>query len=550
MNMKPLRYAITVLLGGGIAIPAQAALELYVDSKTSQVFTSPGPGRIKLGEFEQVDKKETQSQKKAKKSSSYAGGAAYEDSAYSAKADLATTEEVKKVEDKLNQRIDAVVNKPKKPNEAKATIDDKGFRFETNDSAFKFSLNGRLHTDADMYSGGDIITFSDANGNGSFDPGEKNDGTLDYNRLTDGTEIRRLRMEFAGQFYEDWKMKMQPELANGGGNLTVGIRDAFVQYTGFGDAGYFTVGQSKQPYSYQQMMSSNDMVFMERSTEYEFTNRSVNRAIGLRYDLPGTWWGFSTGIYGDTATRQTSGTATQNDEGWGGAMRATIAPWYQSDELLHLGASAAYRAPSSQNRKVTYRIAPTAISQVDYLDTGGMPDIQNSQFANAELLGVYGPLSIESEYNGTWINSNDSETSSGKPAGNGYMQGAHFDMAYVLTGESRATVYRADQGVAGRIKPNQNLNFDDGWGAWELKGRFMWVDMNQIADRTYAGGNQVASTFGFNWYWNNWSRFMVDWTHVYSLGVGAAGEDRKVLKIPGNTTGDWDYIQARVSLAY
>ena len=78
----------------------------------------------------------------------------------------------------------------------------------------------------------------------------------------------------------------------------------------------------------------------------------------------------------------------------------------------------------------------------------------------------------------------------------------------------------------------------------------MWVDMNQIGDSNYAGGNQVASTFGANWYWNNWSRFMLDWTHVYSLGVGSAGSERTVLRVPGNTTGDWDYVQARVSLAY
>ena len=79
----------------------------------------------------------------------------------------------------------------------------------------------------------------------------------------------------------------------------------------------------------------------------------------------------------------------------------------------------------------------------------------------------------------------------------------------------------------------------------------MWVDMNQIADSaTYGGGSQVASTFGGNWYFNNWARFMLDWTHVYSLNVGRAGVNRTVLDIPGNTTGDWDYVQARIDLHY
>ena len=538
--MKPtaLRLAVTALLGGSMLTPAQA-LQLYVDSKTSQVFTTPGPNRIKLGDFEQVDEKPLKSKSKH-------SATAYDDTAYSSKADLATADEVKKVETKLNARIDDVVNKPKKPNEAKATIDDKGMRFETNDGAFKFSLNGRLHTDAAINSGGDFFTYNAKTPYGPYD-GER---VID-NRQSDGTEIRRLRMEFAGQFYDDWKFKMQPELANAGSaQYTVGIRDAFVQYTGFGDYGSFTAGQSKQPYSFQQMMSSNDMVFMERSMEYTFTNASVNRAIGLRYDLPGSWWGFSTGLYGDTATPQTSGTSDAPDEGWGGAVRATMAPWMKSDELAHVGASAAYRAPQSDRRDLRYNFRQTAMSPVAYLDTGTMRDIQNSQFINGEMVGIYGPFSFETEYNGTWINSNDSETSFGEPAGPGYMQGAHVDVAYSLTGESRATSYRADQGVLGRIKPNHNLDFDDGWGAWEMKGRFAWVDMNQIEDKSFAGGNQVSSTIGANWYWNNWSRFMLDWTHVYSLNVGQAGINRTVLDVPGQNTGDWDVVQARIDLHY
>lgn len=537
--MKPtaLRFAVSALLGGGLVTPAQA-LQLYVDSKTSQVFTTPGPNRIKLGEFEQVEHKEASHAKKSK----HAAVSNYDDEGYSSKTDLATADEVKKVESKLNARIDDVVNKPKKPNEAKTTIDDKGIRFETNDGAFKFALNGRLHTDAAMYSGGDIATVSEVAGK----------EVKQYNRESDGTEVRRLRMEFAGQFYDDFKFKVQPELANAGtgGQYTVGIRDAFVHYTGFGEYGEFLAGQSKQPYSFQQMMSSNDMVFMERSMEYAFTNTSVNRALGLRYDLPGSWWGFSTGIYGDTATPQTSGTSDAPDEGWGGAMRATLAPWMKSDELMHVGASAAYRAPQSDRRDLRYNFRQTAMSPVAYLDTGTMHDIQNSQFINGEMVGVYGPLSFETEYNGTWINSNDSETSAGKPSGPGFMQGAHVDVAYTLTGESRATTYRPSQGVLGRIKPNHNLNFDDGWGAWELKGRFAWVDMNQIGEQRNQGGNQVSSTIGANWYWNNWSRFMLDWTHIYSLNVGEAGVNRTVLNIPGNDTGDWDVVQARVSLAY
>lgn len=537
---------LATVVAMAFSLPAHSALELYVDAKTNQVYTTPGPGRHKLGEFEQINSHE--------KSKDHLSSAQDKSTSKISSLNVATADQVKSVEDKLNARIDSVVNKPKKPNEAKTQIDGKGIRFETNDGAFKFSLNGRLHTDADMFSGGDFVTYNDINNSGKYDPQNKKDGGLVNNVQSDGTEIRRFRMEFAGQFYDDWKFKMQPELANGGGNLTVGIRDAYVNYTGFGDAGNFYVGQSKQPYSYQQMMSSNDMVFMERSTEYVFTNISVNRAIGLRYDVGKDWWGFSTGIYGDTATRQASGTTatTQgDDEGWGAAARGTIAPWYKSDEIVHLGGSAAYRAPRTGDNSVRYSQAPTAISHFSYLDTGNLRNLRNMQFINGELLGIYGPLSIESEYNAAWINGNDASTviNGVGPAGSGYLQGAHVDVAYSLTGESRATSYDPVQGVVKKFKPNHNLTFsENGWGGWELKGRFMWLDMNQMENSWNQGGSQVASTFGANWYFNDWARFMVDWTHVYSLDVGKAGTNRTVL---GNqNTGDWDYVQARVDLHY
>ncbi|RYU58402.1 hypothetical protein EWI61_11045 [Methylolobus aquaticus] len=519
MKASRVAMAVSALMGGVCITPAEA-LDLYVDVKTNQVYTVPGPHRVKLGAFKQVDE--------------MAGEMAAE-----APAQVASVDDVKKVESKLNQKIDAIANKPKKPNESKGTIDGKGIRWETNDGKFKFSINGRLHTDANLNSGGDIITYNDNSNTGTFEPGDP----ITQNRLTDGTEIRRFRMEFAGQFYDDFLWKMQPEIANAGGDGTIGIRDAFIQYTGF-DWGKWTLGQSKQPFSYQQMMSSNDMPFMERSLEYEFTNRSVNRAVGIRYDIGGEQWGFGVGWYGDTATRQASGTTAADDEGWGAAARLTAAPIYTPDTLLHVGTSVAYRAPRSGDPNIRYRIAPSAIDHVNYLDTGNLKGYENSQFFNAEATGAWGPLSFEGEYNATWLNRDSGYD-------DGFLSGYHFDLIYSLTGESRAAFYNAEQGVIRKLRPNQNFDLAGGWGAWELKGRIMYVDMNNVGDPGNTGGRELASTFGVNWHWNDWARLLVDWTHVWNLDVGAASVRRAQLCcIPGNNTGGWDQVSARVSLAY
>lgn len=53
MKSKTLSVAVaTALLG--VALPA-TALELFVDTKTGQVYTTPGKGRTRLGEFQKVD---------------------------------------------------------------------------------------------------------------------------------------------------------------------------------------------------------------------------------------------------------------------------------------------------------------------------------------------------------------------------------------------------------------------------------------------------------------------------------------------------------------
>jgi phosphate-selective porin OprO/OprP len=518
--MKPNKLSVAMLaLMGGAAIPADA-LELYVDTKTSQIFAEPGPGRVKLGSFERVDEAPAEGK--------------------GARAAKPEREEMQVVEERLNKKIDALANKPKDPKAASVKLDGKGIRFETNDGNFKFNLNGRLHTDANLNSGGDIKTWEDSNNNGIVDGDEAE--SITTNRLTDGTEIRRFRMEFAATFFEHWKMKMQPEFSNSGGDGTVGIRDAYVQYTGF-DWGEWTVGQSKQPFSLQQMMSSNDMVFMERSLEYEFTNRQVNRAIGIRYDASGNNWGLGVGWYGDTATRQSSGTTSAEDEGWGVSGRITHAPLFKPGELIHVGVSAAYRQPRDGDPTLRYRVAPSAIDHVNYLDTGTMENVQNSEFFNAEAAAVYGPFSIEGEYTASWVNRDGGFD-------DGFLQGFHVDLAYSLTGESRTGGYDPKWGVFKRIAPNQNFDLAGGWGAWELKARTMYVDMNDIGQTGQTGGRELASTFGVNWYWNNWARFMVDWTHVWDLDVGTAQDFRKVLPGSGNSSNDWDQVSARVSLAY
>lgn len=61
MKSNLLRVSVTALLGGTLAVPAYAAIDLYMDKKTKQIYAEPGPGRVRMGTFEQVDENKASS---------------------------------------------------------------------------------------------------------------------------------------------------------------------------------------------------------------------------------------------------------------------------------------------------------------------------------------------------------------------------------------------------------------------------------------------------------------------------------------------------------
>jgi phosphate-selective porin OprO/OprP len=57
MKLTKLSLAMASVIGAGFAAEAMA-LDLYVDTKTQQIFAEPGKGRAKLGSFEKVEEQQ------------------------------------------------------------------------------------------------------------------------------------------------------------------------------------------------------------------------------------------------------------------------------------------------------------------------------------------------------------------------------------------------------------------------------------------------------------------------------------------------------------
>lgn len=362
-----------------------------------------------------------------------------------------------------------------------------GLQFKTTDDRFQVKLGGRLHADASFHSGDPVGT----------------------EEASDGTEIRRARLDVSGVLFEDWAFQGEYDFADN----EVSIKDAWIGYTGLKWLPFIAVGHQKQPYSLQVEMSSNDMIFIERSVDNVFSEALTDRAIGLRLETHGDHWFFAGGVFGSSIDPN-----QEDDEGWGATGRLIGAPILTETALLHLGIRGAYRVPDDNDRRVRFRDETTNMSNLRIVNA----DIRNvdaSALAGAEIAIVKGPWSLEGEYSHAFIDRRRGRSSLD-------FDSWHVQIAWSLTGESRAAVYKIKSGEFKGLKPARNfISPSGGWGAWEVAARYAWVDLN---DGDIRGGKEQALTLGLNWYINRNLRFMVDYTNILDVNHSplGAGADR------------------------
>jgi phosphate-selective porin OprO/OprP len=479
------KFVLTVVIWMGVASGAYA-IDLYVNTKTKQIFTEAGPDRERIGAFERVEDKPAQTAAPA------VLPPRNRSAELKAKAETA----------RLISKVDSLESEVKKSNAIKVTVDKKGLQVKTADDNFKFKLGGRIHTSYTASSNDNFLK-------GGV-PAEANDGT----------EIRRARLYFAGTFYKDWFTKLQVDF----GDNNVRIKDMYLDYTGLGDFGLSDfglgkvaarIGNQKQAFSRELQDSSNDLMFQERSLMNVLNEPVVDRAIGFNIRTSGKNYSGQVGIYGEPLTPN----KTSMDEGWGVSSRVTFNPIANNDngvqKLVHLGIAGNYRKPSDAGHVsgvvpgVRYRHETAHDTDLFPVDTGVIGMVNNIRMIGIEANGVYGPFSVGGEYTHSWMDRKMGMSSLG-------FHGWYGEASWSLTGESRT--YKAGQGKFKRLKPNRNFNFtnvgDGAWGAWELAARVAGVDMN---DGAFQGGEMKNFTVALNWYANENVRFMFGFDRILQI---------------------------------
>lgn len=480
MRFFKFKCVLTILIWMSVTSGAYA-IDLYVNTKTKQIYTESGPDRERIGTFEKVEdtrKKDTAPVVLPPRNRS---------------AELANKAETAE----LISKVDSLEREIKKSNNVKVSVGKKGLQVKSADDNFKFKLGGRIHTDYTASSNDNFFK------GGS--PAEANDGT----------ELRRARLYFAGTFYKDWFTKLQIDFADN----DVSIKDMYLDYTGLGNFGMGKVaariGNQKQAFSRELQDSSNDMMFQERSLMNILNEPLVDRAIGFNVRTSGKNYSGQVGIYGEPL----SPNKASMDEGWGTSARATFAPIMNNDngvqKLVHFGVAGNYRKPSDAGHVsgvgpgVRYRYETTHNTDLFLVDTGVIGMVNHIKMIGLEANGVYGPFSVGGEYTHSWMDRKGGMDSL-------RFNGWYGEISWSLTGESRT--YKAGAGKFKRLKPNRNFNFtnvsDGAWGAWELAARVAGVDMN---DGAFQGGEMKNFTVALNWYANENVRFMFGFDRVLQI---------------------------------
>jgi len=351
-------------------------------------------------------------------------------------------------------------------------LDKKGFNIASADGDFAIKIGTRLHFQASSHEGGLPSGFD----------------------ATDGTEIRRARVETKGKFFKNFTWAAELDLADN----DTGVRDFWLGYNGIPGTQLY-IGNQKQPYSLSVEMSSNDIPFIERSIDNDLIIPFVDRALGLRAERSGDHWYVAAGIFGESADPNTN-----DDEGLGAAFRAIYSPIIEDDRVLHLGVRAAVRTPSASTESFQIRDETTHQSNLRIVDTGVIGNIDRATLYGFEGAVVSNAFSLVGEYNSLTLDRDgdtDLDFSSWSVFG-----------TWSLTGETRADAYRIGAGEFKRLQPKKDFNWADGtWGAWELALRVAHIDLN---DGAFTGGDETVVTSALNWYLNYNVRLMFEYSRI------------------------------------
>jgi phosphate-selective porin OprO/OprP len=450
---------------------------------------------------------------------------------------------------------------------------DRGYHFGFSDATGDntVELFGRLQVDTGGYT--------------NYSPGPE---TLDRKGLSDGIDLRRARIGVIGTFASDWHYAFVYDFGNSSDSSNInnalasansstspttsntflsGVENAFLTYNGFYNHGQqypvaFDFGIMDVPWTMDEATSSNDIMFLERSTAQvvattfgggDFRSSLDVRSNDDRYWLGAFLTGPNAGALHTAGASCNTGTVAVTPgtpcvtsaqmTGLGPQLSFLARGAYQviaeKDATFHLGFNYANLFDPSTGANLEaillsdrpeLRIDPTS-----FLNTGNIP-ASGGQVFGAEIAGTYKNFFAQGEYYHYLIDSR-----AAVPASPGNLQGGvpgptlNFDGGYLQASYSIGGTrhYDPTRGAYTGVIPESPMTPGGGWGALEFATRFTAINLNSPflttatlgpaysapgvftgGTTTYGGGKETSYGVGLNWYPNLNMKFMLDYEHV------------------------------------
>jgi phosphate-selective porin OprO/OprP len=380
------------------------------------------------------------------------------------------------------------------------SVTENGIGLKSKDGNNTLQVTGRLHMDYRQYSP-------------DYGTGQTTDS---YQNLA---EVRRARFGVRGQFQKDFKYEIVGNFGNDvGASSTSTLMDvAWVNYAANPELQY-QFGLFKMPFSLEQLTSSNNIDFIERSlvgqVEGEF--------------IPGKETGFmvhgvpKAGLTYALAVSRGRGNKDNTNDGFDyiGRVTTNIAELQGSKAYIaHLGA--AYSLGDIKGG-VTPASGRTESRSQSAFFTGpalGGDTVRTRQGLEAAV--AYNALKVQAEH---FNFKYDPTTGS-----NQEIKGYYVQAVYNLTGES----FNYKDGTFGSLKPANAID-KGGRGAWQIGVRMSEFDAGGISVATGKTNRATAMTYGLTWFATDNLRFMVNYVDTkFDALVGSSGSrvtgDRAVM---------------------
>jgi len=324
--------------------------------------------------------------------------------------------------------------------------------FSSDDGQFKWWLDARINLDGAFF-------------------------IEDKNSLGDGVQLRRARLAIKTQLWGDWYAESDVDLSG----EAVAMKDAFVRYDAlFHHTGYVRVGNFKEPFGLEEVTSSRNLIFLERSQGLDAF--VPNRKMGLEFGHFAPSYRVAAGMFGpDVSVYETE----SKDMTWNFTGRATWNGLRTDKSVLHLGAAGSWRQPDFASSAVRFRTRNEYhVNNYKYVDTDNIYGVQRYGMADGEAAYVNRRLRLQGECIGVSVRRE-------APFQDLSFSGGYVCASFFLTGDSHP--YDWQDAEFGKVLPKGR------YGAWEIVTRFSSVDMTS---HDVHGGRSTATTVGLNWYAN------------------------------------------------